>query len=124
MSPPTKKLLIADDEPAIRMLIVATLGSESFEIFEAETGSQAMEIAEREQPALALLDVHMPGLSGIEVCRRIRASSELADTKVIILTGDAASADREAGLAAGADTYLTKPFSPLQLIETIERAVS
>ena len=118
MSP---KLLIADDDASLRLLVSATLSSEDYEILQAATGTEALQITQSERPRLVLLDVRMPGLDGIEVCRRIKADPELQATWVVMLTAEDAKADKEAGLAAGADAYLTKPFWPLQLLTVIER---
>lgn len=115
------KLLIADDDPALRLLVAATLASEPYEVLEAATGLEALAVATNERPHIALLDLHMPGLNGLDVCRRIKEDPELQSVAVIMLTGAGAPADKEAGQAAGADDYLTKPFSPLDLLRTIER---
>ena len=119
-----QKLLIADDEPSLRLLVAATLASEDYEIIEAGDGAEAFALAKAEHPRLALLDVQMPIMNGLEVCRRIKTDSELSATKVVMLTSAAQPAEREAGFAAGADEYLTKPFSPLQLLRVIEQFVS
>src|SRR5438270_4054165 len=116
-----KKLLIADDEPALLELVAATLRSEEYELLEAVDGPQALEMVQREHPMLALLDVGMPGMSGLEVCRNIRQSPETSDTAVVILTASNEPEHREAALAAGALAYLTKPFSPLQLLQLVEQ---
>ncbi|MBV8617333.1 MAG: response regulator [Curvibacter sp.] len=117
-----KKILIVDDHADIRKLLRMTMEFVAYEIFEATDGSDALRLAEELQPDLVLLDVMMPGgLDGLEVCRRIRANVALRHAKVILLTARGQSEDRAAGFAAGADEYLIKPFSLLQLIETIHR---
>jgi CheY-like chemotaxis protein len=118
------KLLIADDEPSLRLLVAATLASEDYEILEAGDGAEALRIARAEHPRLALLDVQMPVMNGLEVCRLIKDDEDLKSTAVVILTSATQPSEREAGLAAGADEYLTKPFSPLQLLRIIEQLVS
>ena len=118
------KLLIADDEPSLRLLVAATLASEDYEIIEAGDGAQAFALAKAERPKLALLDVQMPIMDGLEVCRRIKSDPELSSTAVVMLTSAAQPSEREAGFAAGANEYLTKPFSPIQLLRVIEQFVS
>lgn len=115
-------VLIADDEPSLRLLVAATLGSGAYRLVEAADGDEAWELLLRERPRVAILDVQMPGRTGLELTRAIRASAALRDTRVILLTSKAQQADIQAGLEAGADLYLTKPFSPLELLEAVERA--
>lgn len=114
------KVLIADDEGAIRRLVAATLGGSAHEVVLARDGVEALEAIRRERPEIVLLDVQMPGADGVEVCRRLRADTDLARTFVVLLT---ALDRREAGertRAAGADAFLTKPFSPLELLRLVE----
>lgn len=117
------KVLVADDQSSLRLLICATIESDDYEILEAADGDCAWSILQEQQPAVALLDVQMPGRSGLEVTKAIRAEPALAGTKVILLTSKAQQQEVQAGLEAGADAYLTKPFSPRELISTIERAL-
>ncbi len=115
-----KKILIVDDHADIRKLIRMTLEFEEYEIHEAADGESAVEMAQAIDPDLVLLDVMMPGaFDGLEACRRIRALPALADVHVMLLSARGQARDREAGLQAGADAYLVKPFSPLQLIDCI-----
>ena len=118
------KLLIADDETSLRLLVAATLASEDYEILEAGNGLEALAIARAEQPRLVLLDVQMPGMDGLEVCRQIKADPALASTVVVMLTSLSRPENEEDGRAAGADTYLTKPFSPLDLLQVVEGAMA
>lgn len=114
-----KKILIVEDHADIRRLIRMTLEFEAYEIFEAVNGEQGICIAKVVQPDLVLLDVMMPGsLNGLEVCRLLKAQPN--PPRILLLTARGRSEDFEAGLHAGSDAYLVKPFSPLQLIETIE----
>jgi two-component system phosphate regulon response regulator PhoB len=113
------KILIAEDDPTVRSLIRMTLDSGQTEIFEVEDGIEALEVARRELPELIFLDWSMPGSSGIEVCRALRAEPLTADIKVVMLTARSDSHDREEGFAAGADEYVTKPFSPLHLLDKV-----
>ena len=116
------KLLIVEDQPDIRKLIRMTLEFEGYELLEAENGAQGLEVAERERPSIMLLDVMMPGeLDGYAVCARVKKDPVLAATRVVMLTARGQQADLEAGRKAGCDAYLTKPFSPLELIDTIDR---
>jgi two-component system phosphate regulon response regulator PhoB len=115
-----KKLLIADDEEGVRLLVRMTLDAEAFEILEARDGHEAIALAKEAQPDAVLLDVMMPGPSGLEVCKALRSDSRTAGTTIVMLTAKAQETDREDGLAAGADDYFTKPFSPLGLLRKVE----
>jgi CheY-like chemotaxis protein len=114
------KLLIADDEGSIRGLVRVTLEGESYEILEAGDGEEALHVAYAEHPALILLDVMMPRLDGLEVCRRLKTDPITKDIVIVLLTAMAQDSDRERGFAAGADDYVTKPFSPLALLHKVE----
>lgn len=116
-------ILIADDEPAILDLVRFTLEDPQVHIVEAADGAVALELARRVRPDVALLDVQMPRLSGLDVCRRLRELPECAHTRIVMLTAAAQAEDRRRGLAAGADHYLTKPFSPLALLTLIRSLV-
>ncbi|HOB93490.1 MAG TPA: response regulator [Aquabacterium sp.] len=117
-----KRVLIVEDQADIRKLIRMTLEFEPYEIHEAANGTEGLALAVEVQPDLILLDVMMPGeLDGLQVCARVRALPALQATRVVLLTARGQTQDRDAGQRAGADEYLIKPFSPLQLIETIER---
>ena len=113
-------VLIADDEPNNRLLVHATIKLEHFVLLEASNGEEAWSIIQRYHPSLVLLDVQMPPPDGLEILRRIRSDPDLAKTRVILLTAHSRQRDIDAGLAAGADIYLTKPFSPLELLASIE----
>ena len=117
-----KKILIVDDHADIRKLLRMAMEFVAYEIFEAVDGAQGLKMSQELKPDLILLDVMMPGgMDGLEVCRRIKSDSTLTHTKVIMLTARGQSEDKAAGFAAGADEYLVKPFSLLQLIETIHK---
>jgi DNA-binding response OmpR family regulator len=116
-------VLIADDEPSMRLLVHATIESDDYKVLEAADGDEAWTLINQFKPSLVLLDVQMPGLSGIELLGMIKSDSTLAATRVILLTAKALAADMEAGMTAGADFYLTKPFSPLDLLTRVEEAL-
>jgi CheY-like chemotaxis protein len=118
-----RTVLIADDESSIRLLVHATIESDDYSVVEAADGAQAWALTQQLKPALVLLDVQMPGRSGLEVLRSIKADPELTATRVILLTSKAQERDIEVGLIAGADFYLTKPFSPLDLLTRVEEAL-
>ena len=116
-------VVIADDESSIRLLVHATIESDDFVVMEASNGAEAWALIQQHKPGLVLLDVQMPGRSGLEVLRLIKADPELKATRVILLTSKAQETDVEVGLMAGADFYLTKPFSPLDLLTRVEEAL-
>jgi DNA-binding response OmpR family regulator len=127
LSPPglpvLRTVLIADDESSMRLLVHATIESDDYAVVEAADGAQAWALIQRHKPSLVLLDVQMPGLSGLQVLRSIKADPSLAATRVILLTSKAQESDIGVGLIAGADFYLTKPFSPLDLLTRVEEAL-
>ena len=118
-----KTVVIADDEPSMRLLVHATIESDEYTVVEASDGDQAWTLIKEYRPSLVLLDVQMPGMSGLDVLRSIKKDPTLTGTHVILLTAKAQESDVEAGLIAGADFYLTKPFSPLDLLTRVEEAL-
>lgn len=116
-------ILIVDDEPPILDLVRFTLEDTEVRVVEASDGVEALALARRLRPDLILLDVHMPRLDGLEACRQIRRDPALARTPIVILTAAGQEADRARGREAGADEYLTKPFSPLALLALVEALV-
>jgi DNA-binding response OmpR family regulator len=117
------KVLIADDQESMRSLIRVTLDSGHFEILEASDGRTATQVARSEQPDLVFLDWTMPGLSGLEVCRTLREDPVTAETKIVMVTGRTELDEQAAGFAAGADDYITKPFSPLELLDKVSEVL-
>ena len=115
-------VLVVDDDPFIRKLVATTLEDVSeFRLFEAGDGIQAVEVAERELPAIVFLDVDMPRMDGIAACRELRSNPATSAATIVMLTashGDRIEAQAE---AAGADLFLTKPFSPLDLLRLVDR---
>jgi CheY-like chemotaxis protein len=118
-----RTVLIADDEPSMRLLVHATIESDDYIVVEASDGADAWDMIQTHKPSLVLLDVQMPGRTGLEVLRALKSDPGLSATKVILLTSKAQESDVEAGLIAGADFYLTKPFSPLDLLTRVEEAL-
>jgi DNA-binding response OmpR family regulator len=116
-------VLIADDEPSMRLLVRATIESDQYTVMEAADGDEAWALIKQYKPSVVLLDVQMPGRTGLEVLANIRSEPSLVATKVIMLTARALKADVEVGLTAGADLYLTKPFSPLELLARVDEAL-
>ena len=113
-------ILIADDEPHVVELVRVTLEDERVRVIEALDGATALALADELEPELIFLDVNLPDLSGIEVCRRLRRHPRLAGSSIIMLTAAAQQEDISRGLAAGATQYLTKPFSPVRLLSLVE----
>ncbi len=114
-------VLIVDDERHIRLLIEQTLEEledEGVELLTAADGDEALDVVRHQQPDLVFLDVMMPRRNGYEVCRAIKDELGLVGTYVVMLTAKGQVYDREQGLAAGADRYLTKPFDPDELLAT------
>ena len=116
-------VLIADDEPYVVDLIRLTLEDERVSVIEAFDGETALAHAEAMRPELIFLDVELPDMSGVEVCARLRRDPRFAATKIVMLTAAAQEADIARGLAAGANHYLTKPFSPVRLLSLVESLV-
>jgi DNA-binding response OmpR family regulator len=111
----TPVVLVADDEEDIRMLVTFRLKRAGYDVLEASDGEQALRLATEGSPDVAVLDVMMPKLSGFEVLGELRSNAATSELPVILLTARAQPADVERGLAAGADDYVTKPFSPEEL---------
>ena len=117
-----KRILIIEDQADIRELIRLTLELEAWEIHEAGDGPGGFRMARELRPDLVLLDVMMPGgLDGFQVCECLRADPATKRTKIVMLTARTQPEDLQRGLRAGADAYLSKPFSPRNLIDTVNR---
>jgi CheY-like chemotaxis protein len=114
-------VLIVDDDPFIRKLVSTTLEDVAgFELVEAADGREALEMADRDAPALVFLDIDMPEVDGYEACRQLRSAPDTAQATIVMLTAAAGEeAEREAE-EAGADLFLTKPFSPLELLRLVD----
>ena len=114
-----QKILVVEDEPDIRKLVQYNLAQERFKVLEAEDGEQALKIVQRDKPNLLILDLMLPGLSGIELCRILRDRTDTARLPILMLTAKASETDRVLGLEMGADDYLSKPFSPRELVARV-----
>jgi DNA-binding response OmpR family regulator len=117
-------VLVADDDADIRDLVAFKLEQAGFEVIAVEDGHTALELSQTRRPTLAVLDVSMPGLSGIDVCRMLRADPATAGILIIMLTARVQEQDVEGGFSAGADDYVTKPFSPRELVSRIQALLS
>jgi DNA-binding response OmpR family regulator len=113
----TRRVLVVDDEAPIRQLVRGYLESEGFEVVEAGDGASALASAHQQPPDVVVLDVMLPGIDGVEVCRQLRTFS---DAYVLMLTARSEEIDRIIGLTVGADDYLVKPFSPRELVARVK----
>ena len=117
-----KTILIVDDDASIRRLIATTLEDVSgYRMSEAGDGEEAVRRARDVQPSIVFLDIDMPRLNGIETCRRLKSEPSTADATVVMLTGDSEIEAEKEARRAGADLFLTKPFSPLHLLRLVDR---
>jgi DNA-binding response OmpR family regulator len=114
-----KRILVVDDEIYIVHILEFSLTMEGYTVLTASDGEEALRVIERESPDLVVLDIMMPKLDGYEVTRRLRQDDGTRHLPVILLSANGRPVDREAGLQAGADDYITKPFSPRKLLERI-----
>ncbi len=111
------KVLVVDDEPFILRSLTFVLQKGGFEVLEARDGEEALEMIRRHRPGLVFLDVMMPKMNGYDVVREVREDEELNEVHVILLTAKGQESDRALGLDAGANDYLTKPFSPSRILQ-------
>ncbi len=118
-----KSILLVDDEPHVLEVLKVTLEDFGFQLLEAEDGPSALQIARDKKPDLVILDVMLPSMSGLEVCKTLREESG-ESIPVILLTARSGEDDEKAGYEAGADRYLTKPFSPLTLQTEVVKLLS
>jgi CheY-like chemotaxis protein len=117
-------ILVCDNEEILRGLIAATLDGLGHELVEARDGHEALEVVKARPPDLVLLDMMMPGKSGLDVLRELRAAPELGDVPVVMLTARSQAEDRAAAASAGATRFLAKPFRPADLITLVEELLS
>jgi DNA-binding response OmpR family regulator len=118
------KILIAEDEPDIRELVAFTLRFAGFEVVTASNGYEAVQLAARELPDMALMDVRMPRMTGYEACEAMKANPDLKDMPVVFLSAKGQENEIATGMAAGAEDYLLKPFAPDQLTERVRAILS
>ena len=117
MPPDAGTIVVIEDEPGIADLVELYLRQEGFRVLQADDGERGLEIVRRERPRLVILDVGLPGVDGLEVCRQLRAESHVP---VLMLTARDGEIDRVLGLELGADDYVTKPFSPRELVARVK----
>jgi DNA-binding response OmpR family regulator len=118
------RVLVADDDADIRELVLFKLEASGFEVTAVADGQTALDAALADPPDLVVLDLMMPGLTGLEVCAALRGAPTTADLPVIMLTAKAQDADITRGLATGADDYIVKPFSPRELLSRVQAVLS
>ena len=114
------KILIVDDEPHIRLLLeqaLEELEDEGVEILTAQDGEEALQLVQKEKPEIVFLDVMMPKLNGYDVCERIKNTLGMKDIYIIMLTAKGQEFDKQKGIEAGANIYMTKPFDPDEIVE-------
>ncbi len=121
MAAPQKRILICDDDPAILRVLQVNLEVEGYATLLAHHGEEALAVAAREKPDLIILDIMMPRLDGYETCARLKADETLKDIPVVFLSAKAQQSDIDKGKSYGVADYLTKPFDPDILVETIDR---
>lgn len=117
-------ILVADDDEDILLLVTTRLRRDGFEIVQASNGTEALAVARERRPALAVLDIGMPGLDGVQVLEQIRADDDLHGMRVLLLTAKAQESDVRRGYDSGADAYVKKPFSPAELSKRVRELLS
>lgn len=122
--PEKKKILIVDDEKDLVSLVSLHMKMAGYDVLSAANGEKALEIAEEEKPDLIILDLMLPKVDGWEVCRRLREESNIEKVPVIMLTARAETDDKLKGFEVGADDYVTKPFSPRELVARVKRVLA
>jgi putative two-component system response regulator len=123
MRPGGERVLLVDDEPAMRAVCRLNLELEGFDVLEAAEGREALDLALRERPDLVLLDVMMPSMDGFDVARRLRSNPATSRIPVVFMTALAATDDRRRGFEAGGVGYVVKPFDPVYLGETVRHTL-
>lgn len=118
-----KIILVADDDRTVREVVAVTLGPEDFLVLQARDGREALEMARSTPPNLVLLDVLMPEMDGVEVCRQLKRDPLTAGARVIFLTASSSPDDQAAALEAGAYGFFLKPFSPIALLDRVYEAL-
>ena len=118
------KILIVDDEKAMRLTLKECIDEAGLIPIVASDGEEALRMVAEHKPSLILLDVMMPGMSGIEVCRKLRDNPKTSRIKIIMVSARGQEKEKEEGMQAGADRYITKPFNYMELIEAIEELIT
>ena len=121
MAETSRKVLIVDDEPNIVTALEFLLRRSGYDVRLAVNGAEALEQVDAWQPDVVLLDIMMPGMSGYEVCQKMRERPELARIKIVMLSAKGSEAEINKGMSLGADLYVTKPFSTQELVATVDR---
>lgn len=124
MNPPVARILVADDDEDIRDLVSTKLELGGYEVRAVGDGDTALRSIRSWEPDLAVLDLAMPGMDGLDVLREVRRDPEVSETRVVILTARATTSDSDLGLTAGADVYVFKPFSPADLLNRVEELLA
>ena len=119
-----RHILAAEDDPSILISIEFLLKNAGYSVTTANSGDRAWEMLQEKAPDLAILDVMLPSIDGLELCRRLRATASLESTKVLMLSARGRDTEIRAGLQLGADAYMTKPFSTRDFLETVERLLA
>jgi len=117
-------VVVADDDDDILLLVTTRLRRDGFDVVSAQNGTDALALVRERRPAVAVLDIGMPGLDWLEVLEQIREDDELASVRVLLLTAKAQESDVRRGYEAGADAYVRKPFSPTELSARVRELVS
>jgi len=112
-------ILVVDDEP-LNLMIIKELFEDMHDIMLAKSGEDALTKLDKKVPDIVLLDVMMPGIDGLEVCKQIRANNRMQNVKVIMVSGKVMASDIDAGMDAGADHYVSKPFDMMELVDLVE----
>src|SRR5262249_28141678 len=118
-----KRILIADDECHIRRILQFNLERAGYEVVAVEDGLTALETARAQRPDLVILDVSMPGMTGLDVCRQLKKGAGLDTPPVFLLTARGQESDEQAGHAVGADRFFTKPFSPKEIVRELQQTL-
>ena len=119
-----KKILVVEDEVKIRNVISMYLKKEGFKVLETGNGLEALSLTEKEKPDLIILDIMLPGMSGYEICRKIKSNEDTKNIIIVILSAKGQEWEKSEGYQVGADLYETKPFSPKQLIDNVKAIIN
>ena len=121
---PPDKVLLVEDDPVILRLLEVNFDLEGFEVVVAHDGAEGIDLARSERPDLVISDIMMPNVSGLELVAALKGDGDTAAIPIILLSAKAQSADVKAGMAAGADDYVTKPFEPLELVDRVRALIA